>query len=246
MAQYWTPYGLTLLAPSENSAGDPTLCNSTGHCGLYQFARTTWQEFAPAAGVNLYDYPTANLAPAEVQTAVALVTPISNWTCPGCNSYAVTLAQMAGTTAASPQTDPLSLSIPGTDTTSPGSLYLPGGNYGGGSDSGTFGGTPDYSGAYNPSTVPADPGKPYCGNPGVTWWQRLTGQCTPNSQNPAGTGPFAAAAAGVGGVSGFLSSLSDPNTWTRVGVIAIGAVILLAALFLFGFASFARSEHAAA
>ena len=238
MAQYWTPYGLTLLAPSENAAGNPSLCNSTGHCGLYQYDRSTWQEFAPSAGVNLAQYPTADLAPAEVQTAVALVTPISHWTCPGCNSYAVTLAQMSGTTAGFPQSgsDPLSL----TTADSPGSLYLPG--------------TPNST---NPYIDPLDPnqqygsgfapaGKPYCGNPGVTWWQRLTGQCDPNTSNPAATGPVSAAATGVGGVGGFLSSLSDPNTWTRVGVIAIGAVILLAALFLFGFASFARSEHAAA
>jgi hypothetical protein len=225
MAQYWTPYALGPLATSE-SGGNPTLCNATGHCGLYQFARDTWQQYAPQAGINIGLYPTADTAPAELQTAVALVTPITNWTCPGCNTYANQLASLAGTTTAYPAT--------GTGLTFADPLTAAqGGDYGGGSD------TPGLSS--NP--VPANPGLPYCGNPGVTWWQRLTGGCDPNTSNPGSTGPVSAAASGL---TGLFTSLSDPNTWTRVGIILVGLVILLAALFLFGFSSYARAAESRA
>lgn len=95
---FWTLSGLKALATSE-SGGDPTVCNVSGHCGLYQYDTATWKDFAPGAGVDLKLYPTADLAPASLQTAVALRTPISHWTCPDCNSQAAGFAATPGYTS---------------------------------------------------------------------------------------------------------------------------------------------------
>jgi hypothetical protein len=93
---------LKALGKSENAAGDPTLCNASGHCGLYQYSTATWQEFAPKAGVDISLFPTADTAPSAVQTAVAGVTPITHWTCPNCNSQAAGFAATPGFVTSSP------------------------------------------------------------------------------------------------------------------------------------------------
>lgn len=85
MAQFFTPTGLQLLQGFESS-GNPTAQNpSSSASGLYGFLKGTWQQYAPQAGVDTSIFPTAKSAPADVQTQVAAVTPVSNWTCPGCD-----------------------------------------------------------------------------------------------------------------------------------------------------------------
>jgi hypothetical protein len=60
--------------------------------GGYGFLDSTWRTYAAKAGVDTAQYPRAYLAPASVQDQVAAITPVSNWTCPGCNSTASSLA----------------------------------------------------------------------------------------------------------------------------------------------------------
>jgi hypothetical protein len=100
---YWSPQALGRLAQSESS-GDASLIHypqnaawggsggGSSATGLYGYTTGTWQTYAQQAGVDINQYPYAYLAPASVQTQVALQTPISNWTCPGCNSVASNLA----------------------------------------------------------------------------------------------------------------------------------------------------------
>src|SRR5215831_16342357 len=103
MAQYWTAAALPQLAQSESGGradlihypNNPTWGGSGGGSsasGLYGYTTGTWQAYAPKAGVDINQYPYAYLAPADIQTKVASITPISNWTCPGCNSVASRMA----------------------------------------------------------------------------------------------------------------------------------------------------------
>lgn len=57
-------------------ASDPSSTAS----GFFQINNPTWQQFAPLAGVNLSQFPTALSAPADVQTQVASVIPLGRWT----------------------------------------------------------------------------------------------------------------------------------------------------------------------
>jgi hypothetical protein len=57
-------------------ASDPSSTAS----GFFQINNPTWQQFAPQAGVNLAQFPTAMSAPADVQTQVASVIPLGRWT----------------------------------------------------------------------------------------------------------------------------------------------------------------------
>ena len=47
--------------------------------GIYQINNPTWRQFAPQAGVDLSQYPTALSAPTDVQTQVASVIPLARW-----------------------------------------------------------------------------------------------------------------------------------------------------------------------
>lgn len=82
---FFTPEGLSQLAGIESS-NNPTVVNSSGHAGLYQFSPTLWTTYAPQAGVDTNLYPTADTAPASVQTQVAQITPASNWLCHDCDA----------------------------------------------------------------------------------------------------------------------------------------------------------------
>jgi hypothetical protein len=116
MPQYWTPQALGPLAKSE-SGGNASLIHypnnpawggsggGSSATGLYGFTTRTWQSYAQQAGVDINQYPYAYLAPASVQTQVALQTPISNWTCPGCNSTASALAGNPANVSGTPQSD---------------------------------------------------------------------------------------------------------------------------------------------
>lgn len=72
-----------VIAQAE-SGGNPYAVNpfvtSSGNAqGLYQITTGTWQDYAPQAGVNLGQYPTALSAPVDVQTQVASGIPLSRW-----------------------------------------------------------------------------------------------------------------------------------------------------------------------
>lgn len=101
MALYWTSSGLQRLAQSESSGRADLVHYPSGYApngkpssasGLYGYLDGTWQTYASRAGVDTSVYPRAYMAPADVQTAVAAQTPISHWTCPGCNSVASNMA----------------------------------------------------------------------------------------------------------------------------------------------------------
>jgi Transglycosylase-like domain len=63
---------------SNRNVGGPTTSSGQAQ-GYYQITTGTWQDFAPRAGVSLAQYPTALDAPADVQTQVASVIPLSRW-----------------------------------------------------------------------------------------------------------------------------------------------------------------------
>ena len=99
---FWTPAALGPLAQSESSGNAGLIHYPTGFTpsgvrssasGLYGYLDSTWQTYAAQAGVDTTLYPRAYMAPASVQNQVALITPVSNWTCPGCNATASRLAQ---------------------------------------------------------------------------------------------------------------------------------------------------------
>ena len=101
MALYWTSSGLSRLAQSESSGRADLVHYPSGYTksgvpssasGLYGYLDSTWVTYASRAGVDTSVYPRAYMAPADVQTAVAAQTPISHWTCPGCNSVAESMS----------------------------------------------------------------------------------------------------------------------------------------------------------
>jgi hypothetical protein len=98
---FWTAQALPRLAQSESSGNPGLIHYPTGYTpsgvrssasGLYGFLDSTWQSQAGTLGIDTSRYPRAYMAPADVQTRVAANTPISNWTCPGCNARASALA----------------------------------------------------------------------------------------------------------------------------------------------------------
>jgi hypothetical protein len=212
---YWTPAALPALAQSESS-GNPTICNASGHCGLYQYSTPTWDAYAPAAGVDLSVYPTANTAPADVQSSVALVTPISNWTCPGCNSAAAGFAATPGYTTSSPGT--LTDGLPGSEGFSPGTASSPGFIYN--PDTGTY---------FNPDTgAVALPGTPGLTPPGGAG----AGEGMPGDLGTGGTGGLANAGA------------QWWNTLvTIIGDYLVRFGLVLLALILIGVAAWALSKE---
>jgi len=90
---FWTPSGLAALRPTEGQYGQIHNNTPGGATGGFGFLDSTWRTFAPQAGVDLNQYPRAYMAPPSVQDKVASITPISNWTCPDCNTSAVQLAR---------------------------------------------------------------------------------------------------------------------------------------------------------
>ena len=76
-----TPSIFSLIAQAESGSANVYGPNtSSGQAqGYYQITTGTWNDFAPAAGVSLAQYPTPYSAPENVQTAVASVIPFSRW-----------------------------------------------------------------------------------------------------------------------------------------------------------------------
>jgi hypothetical protein len=91
---YFTPEGLQQVALFESS-NNPTAQNpSSTASGLYGFTNSTWAQYVEMYSPGLSAiYPTAASAPADIQTAVAQITPSSNWTCPGCDASITTAVQ---------------------------------------------------------------------------------------------------------------------------------------------------------
>jgi hypothetical protein len=108
---FWTPQALGPLAQSESSGNASLIHYPSGYTpsgvrssasGLYGYLDSTWQTYASQAGVDTSLYPRAYMAPASVQNQVALITPTSNWTCPGCNATASRLATNPANVTGSP------------------------------------------------------------------------------------------------------------------------------------------------
>jgi len=130
---FWTPQALAPLAQSESGGNASLIHYPSGYTtsgvrssasGLFGYLDSTWQTYAAQAGVDTNLYPRAYMAPASVQQQVALITPVENWTCPGCNATASRLATDPSNVTGSPLTgsDPLGSSVTqnnsGTSSTS--------------------------------------------------------------------------------------------------------------------------------
>jgi hypothetical protein len=214
VANYFTSEGLSQLQGFESS-GDPTVVNSSGHAGLYQFSPSLWQTYAPQAGVSVSDYPTADLAPAELQTQVAAITPACNWLCQDCD------APISAAVAADPT---LLTSTPGSAVSDGGLSFSAPDVPNTGSVDQTFGGggTPDAS------TSPFDAIGQVLGGGGGA--DPLTGGSDVAATNPQTTG-VPGTSADTSGVTSVLPALAaNIEIWlTRGGLILLGIVLIAAA-----------------
>ena len=78
------------LVKHFESGGNYTAVNPSSHAaGAYQFVPSTWRLYGSQLGVDTSQYPTAAVAPPEVQDAVfqqaVAKRGLGDWTCPGCN-----------------------------------------------------------------------------------------------------------------------------------------------------------------
>jgi hypothetical protein len=86
------PFGsLADLVKHYESGGDYTQVNPQSQAaGAYQFLPSTWRQYAGQIGVNTGQYPTAAVAPPQVQDAVfqqaVARRGLGDWTCPGCDA----------------------------------------------------------------------------------------------------------------------------------------------------------------
>lgn len=77
---YWNAAGLAATRAVEGGAGGYTAHDpNSSASGAYSFLTSTWQTYAPKAGVDINKYPYAYMAPPAAQDAVAAITPVSNW-----------------------------------------------------------------------------------------------------------------------------------------------------------------------
>jgi hypothetical protein len=78
------------LVKHFESSGNYTAVNPhSGAAGAYQFVPSTWRQYGSQLGIDTSQYPTAAMAPPEVQDAVfqqaVAKRGLGDWTCPGCN-----------------------------------------------------------------------------------------------------------------------------------------------------------------
>jgi len=78
------------LVQHFESSGNYTAVNpKSGAAGAYQFVPSTWRLYGSQLGIDTSAYPTASVAPPEVQDAVfkqaVAKRGLGDWTCPGCN-----------------------------------------------------------------------------------------------------------------------------------------------------------------
>jgi hypothetical protein len=64
---------------NAESSGRNVTNQAEGAEGYYQITAPTWQDFAPRAGVDLTQYPSAIHAPYEIQSKVADLIPMGRW-----------------------------------------------------------------------------------------------------------------------------------------------------------------------
>lgn len=64
---------------NAESSGRNVTNPQEGAEGFYQITGPTWQDFAPRAGIDLKQYPSAISAPYEVQSKVADTIPMGRW-----------------------------------------------------------------------------------------------------------------------------------------------------------------------
>jgi len=231
---YWTPQALPKLRTSEGRYDQihyPSGYTSSGvrssASGGYGFLDSTWRTFAPQAGVDTNQYPRAYMAPPAVQDQVASITPVSNWTCAGCNSTASALARNPVYVSSTPQSvsggsggDPS-----GFSTSDDPAFTQPGGGgtnttTGGTASSGDYGGGTDY--IFNPETG--------------TYFNPDTGQVqlpgTPGLSPPAGpgTGEGTPGDLGTGGTGGLPAILSYGwDKLIRIALILLGVLLVIVA-----------------
>jgi hypothetical protein len=91
---------------------DANTARGTPAGGYFQIIDPTWQRYAPAAGVDVKQYPFAMMAPRDVQAKVAGVIPVNQW---GPNTVAALKAQYPGIntsqTLGSIQSQPSALAV---------------------------------------------------------------------------------------------------------------------------------------
>lgn len=78
------------LVKHFESGGNYTAVNPSSHAaGAYQFVPSTWRLYGSQLGIDTSAYPSAAVAPPEVQDAVfqqaVAKRGLGDWTCPGCN-----------------------------------------------------------------------------------------------------------------------------------------------------------------
>lgn len=232
MAQYLSSEGLQALQGFESSGNATAQNPKSSASGLYGFINSTWRQQAGSLGIDTSLYPTAKSAPPNVQTYVAANTPISNWTCPGCDP---------GFTAALSQNPSYATNTPiNTETGSFSSLsfdYAP--SYGTTpTDSGFLSGlsTPDYN-----SNLGMSPDLAFTGGNNLT--TDLFGNPLPGTSGLIGAaGPFNIGAADLGGGGKSSDWWTNAitilyNLFQRGGLILLGIILLGAAAW-----ALARSE----
>jgi hypothetical protein len=64
---------------NAESSGQNVTNQAEGAEGFYQITGPTWQDFAPRAGIDLKQYPSAISAPYDVQSKVADAIPMGRW-----------------------------------------------------------------------------------------------------------------------------------------------------------------------
>jgi hypothetical protein len=71
--------GLRGVLINAESSGQNVTNAQEGAEGFYQITGPTWHDFAPRAGVDLTQYPSAIKAPYEIQSKVADIIPMGRW-----------------------------------------------------------------------------------------------------------------------------------------------------------------------
>ena len=229
------------LVQRFESGGDYTAQSATSSAsGAYQFTRGTWSRFAPAAGVDLGQYPTAGEAPPAVQDAVFATTysqvGLQPWTCPGCNPGLASYV-------ASNRDAVNSLPVLGADggaassgTGAAGGVYDLTGESGAGGVLGSGTAAADAAAAAMGVLPPLWSGGPFQVGiaPGIS---AEVGSWITGAENAVGR-------AFRGAVGGLLVSVS--NWFKRGSLIFIGAVLILGALFWLAAGSVLASKGKAA
>lgn len=117
----------------------------------------------------------------------------------------------------------------------PSSFDYAAGDYGGGGDYPFAGGAGSSAAS---ATVATGTGLPACAGFSAAF-DYISGKCTfskkPTDAEIGAANSQSSVAGALKGVGSFFDTLTSADLWQRIGLIGIGAIILLAAIFLFGF-----------